>query len=177
MNFCSVCGSGSIVRKIPAGDHFERYCCEACGQIHYQNPNIIVGTLSVWKNKVLLAKRAIEPGKGLWNLPCGFLENGETVEEGARRETYEETAAYVEIKRLHTIYNLPHARQVYLIFLADMQHEKTKKTTESSEVRLFAKEEIPWSDIAFSSTDFALKKYFENPDYPGVHIGTYWPKN
>lgn len=177
MNFCSVCGSNSIVRKTPEGDHFERQCCESCGFIHYQNPNLIVGTLSLWEDKVLLAKRAIEPRKDLWNLPCGFLEIGETVEEGARRETLEETSAHVELIRLHTVYNLPHARQVYMIFLAKMITDHLEQTVESSMVQLFRKEDIPWNEIAFSSTTFALTKFFEDPDYPGVHFGTFWPKN
>lgn len=176
MKYCSVCGSDKLSVKVPPGDHFERICCESCGHIHYQNPNLIVGTISLWNGKVLLAKRAIEPRKDLWNLPCGFLENGETVEEGARRETLEETAAKVRLIRLHTVYNLPHARQVYMIFLAEMLSERFEPTTESSMVKLFSKDEIPWQDIAFSSTAFTLQKYFENPDYLGVHIGTYWPK-
>ncbi|MFN3951194.1 MAG: NUDIX hydrolase [Thermaurantimonas sp.] len=177
MNYCSICGSDSLVRKIPEGDHFERLCCENCGYIHYQNPNLIVGTLSLQEDRVLLAKRSIEPRKDLWNLPCGFLEIGETVEEGARRETLEETAAQVRLIRLHVVYNLPHARQVYMIFLAEMLSEHKEKTSESSMVQLFKKDEIPWEEIAFSSTAFALKKYFEDPGYQGVHFGTYWPKN
>lgn len=136
-----------------------------------------MGTLSLQEDRVLLAKRSIEPRKDLWNLPCGFLEIGETVEEGARRETLEETAAQVRLIRLHVVYNLPHARQVYMIFLAEMLSEHKEKTSESSMVQLFKKDEIPWEEIAFSSTAFALKKYFEDPGYQGVHFGTYWPKN
>lgn len=163
MNYCSECGSENLKIKVPDGDHFERICCEDCGRIHYQNPNMIVGTLSVWDDKILLAKRAIEPRKDLWNLPCGFLENGETVEEGAMRETFEETGAKVRLLRLHTVYNLPHARQVYLIFLAEMLQESVRITPESSMVSLFDKEKIPWDQLAFSSTYFALKNILKTP--------------
>ena len=146
--------------------------------IHYENPRMIVGCIPIWKDRILIARRAIEPRYGLWNLPCGFLESGETVEEGAKREVLEETGAEVDLIRLHTVYNLPHARQVYLIFLAEMRSEKSMTTTESSEVRLFAEEEMPWSEMAFTSSTFALQNYFSDrkTDNETLHLGTYRPE-
>ncbi len=174
MNYCSNCGSNKIHLKVPEGDTYKRYVCENCGRIFYQNPRLIVGCLATFDNKVLLCKRAIEPQKGLWNLPAGFLENGEKAEEGAARETKEESRAEVKIIKLHALYSLPKVNQIYLHFLARMQNEQFGPTKESLEVRLFAEDEIPWNKIAFQSTTFALKKFFEFGDgYPGVHIGSY----
>ena len=131
-----------------------------------------MGVLATYENKVLLCKRAIEPRKNLWNLPAGFLENGETAEEGALRETLEEASATVKIEKLHCIYSIPKANQVYLHFLAKMERPEFSVTPESTEVGLFTEDEIPWNEIAFSSTEFALRKYFEQGiNYTGTHIG------
>ena len=122
----------------------------------------------------MLCKRAIEPQKGLWNLPAGFLENGEKAEEGAARETLEESQASVEILKLHVVFSLPKVNQVYLHFLAKLKDDHYGPTKESLEVRLFAKDEIPWDEIAFHSTTYALEKYYEfGQDYAGVHVGSY----
>jgi ADP-ribose pyrophosphatase YjhB (NUDIX family) len=169
--YCSVCGSDQIEMIVPEDDNRERPVCRNCSTIHYQNPKVVVGCLATWKNKVLMAKRSIEPRKGLWNLPAGFLELGESVEEGAAREVLEETEAEVKIKQLHTIYNLVHVSQVYMHFLAEVKDGKFGCGPESEEVQLITREEIPWDQIAFSSTAYALKKYFDDPDYCGVHIG------
>lgn len=133
-----------------------------CSVVHYQNPKMITGCLVVKDDKVLLAKRNIEPRKGYWNLPCGFLENNETVEQGAIRETWEECLAKVEIDRLHCVYDLVGVHQVYLIFLAEMTHQSFGPTPESSEVAFFEIDQIPWHDIAFTSTTFALEKWIES---------------
>ncbi|GAA4836604.1 NUDIX hydrolase [Algivirga pacifica] len=175
MNFCSHCGSNALKFEIPAGDTHHRFVCDACGTIHYQNPRIIVGCIPIYEGKVLLARRAIEPREGLWNLPAGFLENGERAEEGARREVKEETDALVEVVRLHTIFDLPEFNQVYLHFLAEMQAPHfASKTSESLEVRLFEEKDIPWEEIAFASTTFALQRYFENPTTENVHRGVFY---
>lgn len=174
MNFCSNCGSNKIQFKIPQGDTFQRHVCEDCGRIHYENPRIIVGCLPVYDGKILLCKRAIEPQQGLWNLPAGFLENSEKPEDGAARETLEESLSKVEILKLHVVFSLPKVNQVYLHFLANLQDTNFGPTSESLEVRLFEKEEIPWEDIAFHSSTYALEKYIEHGlDYPGVHLGSY----
>ena len=162
MNYCSHCGSSKLEFVIPKGDQFARFVCPNCQTIHYQNPNMVVGAIPVWKNKVLLAKRNIEPRKGFWNLPCGFLEMNETVEEGAIREVFEETGSKIDLIKLHTVYNLPDANQVYLIFVATMQNDIFNPTSESSEVKLFSEHEIPWEEIAFSSNTFALTHFFDD---------------
>ncbi len=135
---------------------------------------MVVGAICSYQNKLLLAKRNIEPRKGYWNLPCGFLENGETVQEGAVREVKEETGASIDLGPLHTVYNLPHAKQVYLIFRAEMHSDFIEETTESAEVKLIDIEDIPWAEMAFESNVFALKKYIEDLEngFGHVHIGT-----
>ncbi len=174
MNFCSHCGSEQLKQEIPQGDHRMRYVCNACETIHYQNPNMVVGCIIEYKGKIMLAKRGIEPRKNYWNLPCGFLENEETIEEGAMREVLEETGAQVKLGHLHTVYNLPHANQVYLIFTASMLNPHFHLTEESTVIEFFTKEEIPWHEIAFSSNTFALQRFFEaNLDERKTYLGTY----
>ena len=174
MNFCSNCGSENIDLKIPDGDTYKRFVCQNCGHIFYANPRIIVGCLPVFEDKILLCRRAIQPQKGLWNLPAGFLENGEKAEDGAARETFEESMAKVDIIKLHVVFSLPKVNQVYLHFLAQMHDSKFGPTRESLEVKLFDIKDIPWEEIAFHSSTFALEKYVESGrDYPGVHIGSF----
>ncbi|MEH0155142.1 NUDIX hydrolase [Limibacter armeniacum] len=178
MNFCSHCGSQEIRFEIPADDTFMRHICSNCGTIHYQNPKMVVGCLPLYKGKVLMARRAIEPRLGLWNLPAGFMENGEKAEEGAIREVWEETEAKVKIDRLHALYSLPQFNQVYLHFIGELESDQfAKRTSESLEVKLFDFDEIPWDEIAFESSTFALKKYLKNPDSEKVHIGYFHYKH
>ncbi len=136
---------------------------------------MIVGCLPVWENKVLVARRGIEPRKDLWNLPCGFLESEESVESGAVREVFEETGAQVELIRLHTVYNLLHEHQVYLIFLAQMKSPHFETTPESTQIELFAENEVPWNEMAFTSSSFALQRFFSDrkTGQTAVHFGTY----
>ncbi|SDK37994.1 ADP-ribose pyrophosphatase YjhB, NUDIX family [Catalinimonas alkaloidigena] len=162
MNFCSHCGSNQLDCKVPAGDHVARYVCQVCGTVHYVNPKMVVGCLVVHEERVLLCRRAIEPRYGFWNLPTGFLESGETVEEGAIRETWEEARARVKVERLHSVYSLPHCDQIIIHFVAQLQETGIEAGPESLEVNFFAETEIPWDDMAFSSHRFALERYFEN---------------
>lgn len=175
MNFCSHCGSGNLEYTIPEGDHFFRYTCPNCSTIHYQNPNVVTGAIPVLGDKILLARRGITPRKGFWNLPCGFLELNETLEEGAVREVKEETGARIALHYLHTVYNLPHANQIYIIFLATLRDENFVINTESTEIKLFHLDEIPWDEIAFSSNTFALQAYRKDvaQGFKGVHMGTF----
>lgn len=140
---------------------------------------MVVGCLACWSEKVLLCKRSIEPFPGKWNLPAGYLENGETVEEGALRETEEEANAKVEIQSLLAVYSLAHINQVYLHFLAVLKDKKISAGAETLEARLFMEEEIPWNDLAFSSSEFALKRFFEDrkKGLHRVHIGAYPKKD
>ena len=162
MKYCSQCGSGDLKKEIPQGDNRLRKVCGRCGTIHYTNPKIITGCLPVWDNKVLLCRRAIEPRKGFWNVPAGFMELGESVEEGAAREVWEEAEAKVNIWGVHTIFTFTRFSHVYVQYLGELVDGKFGIGKESLEVKLFAEEEIPWQEIAFESSVFALEKYFED---------------
>ncbi|HAN56225.1 MAG TPA: NUDIX hydrolase [Betaproteobacteria bacterium] len=161
MKFCSACGS-SVTQTIPAGDNRPRFVCPECDTIHYQNPKMVVGTLPVWEDKVLLCKRAIEPQYGKWTLPAGFMENHESTQEGALRETFEEAGARVEISHLFTLYNLPYISQVYLMFRARLLDLEFAAGPESLEVALFTEAEIPWDQLAFRTIEQTLRRYFED---------------
>jgi len=173
VKYCSQC-AGSISLKIPPKDTLERYVCDQCGTVFYQNPRLVVGTLPRWKEGVLLCKRSIEPRLGFWTLPSGYLENGETAEEGAIRETEEEAGARVSVVRLYSVYSLPHVNQVYLIFLSDLIDLDFEPGEESLEVRLFRREEVPWDEIAFRAITFSLQRYFEDQADDKVHLGAYY---
>jgi len=162
MNFCSNCGSDKIGLIVPKGDNRPRYVCAACQVIHYQNPNIVAGCLPVWEDKVLLCRRAIEPRHGFWNVPSGYLENGETVAEGAMREVWEEAEAKVDLQYLISLYNLPKINQIYLHFIGDLVDGEFGIGEESLECALFTEETIPWEEMAFTSSTFTLRRYFEN---------------
>ncbi len=177
MNFCSKCANPVIFKDVE-GDNRPRYVCKSCGKIHYQNPRVITGCLPIWEDKILLCKRAIEPRLGLWNVPAGFLENDETVQAGAVREVLEEANIAVEIIGLHTIYSIPHVGHVYMHFLAQLPDLSFSCGDESLEVQLFQENEIPWEDMAFSSSTFCLKRYFEDRKngVRKIHLGEYLSK-
>lgn len=160
MNFCSRCGSSAISLRIPDGDTLPRHVCGSCGEIHYQNPKIVVGCLPVWDDRVLLCRRAIEPRHGLWTLPAGFLENGETVVAGAERETLEEASARVTVGELYTLISLPQINQVYMVFRATLSDLAFGPGPESLEVRLFAEEDVPWERLAFRTIARTLRNFF-----------------
>jgi ADP-ribose pyrophosphatase YjhB (NUDIX family) len=163
MKFCSDCAT-ELEQKIPKGDTYLRYCCPNCDRIFYQNPAVVVGCMPIWEDKVLLCKRAIEPKKGLWTLPAGFMENGECVEEGAMRETYEEAHANVEIENLFTVFSVTNVNYVYMIFKAKLLDLNFKSGIESLDVKLFSKDEIPWDDLAFLSVKHCLNKYYNDQE-------------
>jgi ADP-ribose pyrophosphatase YjhB (NUDIX family) len=160
VNFCSACGSPRIDRRIPDGDTLPRDVCADCGTIHYQNPKIVVGCLPEWEDRVLLCRRAIEPRHGLWTLPAGFLENGETLAGGALRETVEEADARVEIGDLYTVISLPQINQVYMMFRSRLLDLGFGPGPESLEVQLFEERDIPWESLAFRTIARTLRNYF-----------------
>ena len=162
MNFCSHCGSAELEFTIPEGDNRSRYICSSCNTIHYSNPKIVTGCLPIWEDKVLLCKRAIEPRLGYWNVPGGYLENGETVEAGAKREVWEEALAKVDVLGIQTIFSIPHINQVYIHFLGNLIGPDFGIGEESLEVELFTEAEIPWNQIAFTSSIFTLQSYFKD---------------
>ncbi len=138
----------------------QRRVCATCGTIHYENPKIVAGCLPVWGERVLLCKRAIEPRHGLWTLPAGFLENGETLQSGALRETLEEADARVELGDLYTVISLPQIHQVYMMFRSRLLDLDFGPGTESLEVRLFDESEIPWAELAFRTIARTLRNFF-----------------
>ena len=168
MKFCSTCGE-LVGRKTPAGDTYERWVCSACGEIHYQNPKIVVGCVPERDGKILLCKRAIEPRHGFWTVPAGFLELDESIADGAARETREEACAIVEIGHLFASVDITYAGQVHLFFTAKLVSDYSPGE-ESLDVNLYDKDQIPWDEIAFRSGTFALQKYLEDAGTNnGVH--------
>jgi len=161
MNFCSQCGAGVRV-LIPTGDDRPRHVCTCCGTVHYQNPKVVVGCIPEWEDKVLLCRRAIEPRYGLWTLPAGFMERGETTSAGAARETLEEANARVAVGPLYSLFNLPHIDQVYLLFRAQLLDLDFNPGAESLDVHLFAEPEIPWDSLAFPVVKETLGLYFRD---------------
>ena len=161
MKFCSLCGS-TVDLRVPQDDNRLRYVCTSCGEVHYQNPKLIVGAIPEWQDKILLCRRAIEPRHGLWTLPAGFMENGETTAQAAERETLEEANAQIAIGDLYTMFNLPHINQVQLLFRATLQNLDFFPGAESLEVQLFSEEEIPWDTLAFRPVRFSLEHYFSD---------------
>jgi ADP-ribose pyrophosphatase YjhB (NUDIX family) len=159
MNFCSACGS-KLSLRVPTGDSLPRHVCDRCGAIHYRNPRLVVGSLPVWNDRILLCRRAIEPRHGLWTLPAGFMENGETTAEAALRETMEEACARVELGDMYTVISVPHVSQVHVIYLARLLDLDFAPGAESLEVRLFAEADIPWEHIAFRTIGLTLKHFF-----------------
>ena len=160
MRFCSQCGSDQVAFEIPPGDSRPRHFCRACGTIHYQNPRVIAGCLVTHGDRVLLCRRAIEPRRGFWTMPAGFLENGETLQDSAARETREEADAQVAIDDLYAIFNLTHIHQVYVFFRGRLVDGQYGVGEESLESRLFAEDEVPWEELAFPTIHKTLKYYF-----------------
>lgn len=176
MKFCSACGN-DLVHEVPAGDNRLRFCCRGCGTIHYQNPKLVVGCIPEWEDRILLCRRAIEPRRGLWTVPAGFMENGETTMAGAARETLEEACARVEVLDLYALYNIPHISQVYVLFRARLLDLDFAAGEESLEVRLFSEPEMPWADLAFATVRNTLTHYWADRRSGGfqLHVGTIEP--
>lgn len=157
MNFCGSCGA-PVTRRTPPGDDRPRDVCDTCGSIFYQNPKIVAGCIPERDGKILLCRRAIEPRSGFWTIPAGFMENGETTQQAAARETREEAMAEVEIGQLFTYLNIPRINQVYVVFLAELLGDFAPGL-ESSDARLFSEADLPWSEMAFPAIEVALELY------------------
>jgi ADP-ribose/FAD diphosphatase len=156
MQFCSGCGK-TIERRIPSGEDRERHVCSACGIIHYQNPKMVVGCIVEHGGRILLCKRAIEPRRGYWTVPAGFLELGESAMAGAMRETREEALANVRILAPYAHFDVPHIGQAYIIYRAALADERFAPGPESLEVELVAPSAIPWDQLAFPVVRYALE--------------------
>jgi ADP-ribose pyrophosphatase YjhB (NUDIX family) len=159
LKFCSACG-GPLSVRVPKGDNRPRHVCNACERIHYQNPQVVVGCLPIWGQQILLCRRAIHPRRGFWTLPAGFMENGESTEDGAARETLEEACAEVRGLQLASVFSLPHIDQVHLFYRAELVEGRYAVGAETLEVGLFDEGEIPWSELAFATVRNALEQYF-----------------
>lgn len=161
MNYCSSCGE-RLVLRVPPGDDRPRFVCNGCETIHYSNPKMVVGSIPEANGKILLCRRAIEPRLGKWTLPAGYLENGETVSDCAKRESFEEALARVENLRPYALLNLPFINQVYFIFRAHLANHDYGAGSESLEVKLYRPEDIPWLELAFPVIHEVLKLYCED---------------
>lgn len=158
MNYCSSCGK-TVSKRVPDGEDRLRYICDGCGIIHYQNPKIVAGVIPEYDGMILLCRRAIEPQRGKWTIPAGYMENGETVADCARREAWEE--AYAELADLqpYRLADIPHINQVYIIFRAQLTNDNFRPGIESLDAQLFQIRDIPWSDLAFRAVDTVLRSY------------------
>jgi ADP-ribose pyrophosphatase YjhB (NUDIX family) len=156
---CRACG-GEVRYQTPADDNRDRATCSVCSTIHYENPLNVVGTLPVWHDKVLLCRRNIQPRYGLWTLPAGFMELGETTEEGAIRETVEEAGARIELEGLFTLINVVRVGQVHLFYRARLLDTDFAPGPETIEAELFGEDDVPWDEIAFRTTRKTLELYF-----------------
>lgn len=176
MKYCSSCGA-AVELRTPIDDNRARHICTACGIIHYRNPRMVIGSIPQWEDKVLLCRRAIEPCYGLWTLPGGFMENGESTADAARRETLEEANARVEIIDLYSMYSLPHIDQVHMMFRARLLDLDFSPGQESLEVKLFTEAEIPWDELAFRPVRYSLEHYFaeRNSGTFSLHVGELKP--
>lgn len=159
MNYCAQCGA-PVEFRIPAGDNLPRHVCPRCETIHYLNPKLVVGCIAEWQGDILLCRRAIEPRYGMWTLPAGFMENGESTTQAALRETFEEACARIAIDELFSLVNIPHISQVHLFYRGQLLDTDFAAGTESLETALFSEADIPWDDLAFRSVALCLRSYF-----------------
>jgi ADP-ribose pyrophosphatase YjhB (NUDIX family) len=159
MKFCSNCAS-PVVKRVPPGDAVPRWVCDACGEIHYQNPKLVVGAVPEWEGRLLLCRRAIEPRYGYWTLPAGFMENDETVGQAASRETLEEAGARIELLAPFSLISVPYVNQVHLFYRARILDLEFRPGEESLEVALYEEAQIPWKEIAFRTVGLTLKYWF-----------------
>ncbi|MDO8904660.1 NUDIX hydrolase [Hydrogenophaga sp.] len=160
---CRNCGTAVELRLPDDGDTKTRAVCPACHTVHYDNPLLVVGTVPVWGDAgqyVLLCKRNIEPRRGKWTLPAGFMELNETTAEGAARETDEEAGARFEMGGIFTLMNVSRVGQVHIYYHAKLLSDHFLPGHETMEARLFTEEEIPWDEIAFRTVRETLEHHF-----------------
>lgn len=157
--YCQLCGRYLVERYVEEEDR-TRYQCEGCGFVHYLNPRVVASVIIEHSGRVLLQQRAMEPGKGLWTFPGGFLEIGERPEEGAVREAKEEVGLDVTLAGLHGVYSRPHVGIVLVVYHGTSASDAAVVGDyESTAVRWYAIDDIPWPDLAFDTTAAALKDW------------------
>ncbi|WP_298014107.1 NUDIX hydrolase [uncultured Castellaniella sp.] len=159
--YCSQCGH-ALTRDIPPDDNRIRDLCTHCGAVHYQNPRNVVGVVPILGDQVLLCRRAIEPRHGKWTLPAGFMELGETTEQGAARENQEESGARIRIESLYTVIDVPSVNQVHLFYLAQALDAHLAPGPETLEAAFFDLDRIPWHDLAFRTVSTTLEHYLKD---------------
>ena len=159
MKFCSNCAA-PVVKRVPPGDSVPLWVCDACGEIHYQNPKLVVGAVPEWDGRLLLCRRAIEPRYGYWTLPAGYMENDETAGQAALRETLEEAGARIELLAPFSLISVPYVNQVHLFYRARLLDLELKPGEESLEVALYEEAGVPWKEIAFRTVGLTLKHWF-----------------
>jgi len=159
MKFCSECGSDQVQMSMPYGDIGLRHICQNCGTVHYARHSMVAGCVATHEGCILLCQRAIDPYLGMWTIPAGYVEVGETLQEAAIRETREEAGAIVTNLRLLAVYDLPMFSEVYVLFSADLTMPQVMAGEESLAVRLVCPEEIDWSSLAFPMVREALRHW------------------
>jgi ADP-ribose pyrophosphatase YjhB (NUDIX family) len=159
MKFCANCGA-RVARRVPPGDSLPRFVCDQCGEIHYQNPKVVTGTIPEHEGRILLCRRAIEPRYGYWTLPAGFMENDESTSQAAARETMEEAGADIELGEPFTLISVPRVNQVHLYYRARLRNLEFKPGEETLEIAMLDEAAIPWKDIAFRTVGLTLKHWF-----------------
>lgn len=156
-----------FTQLVPDGDNRPREVCDTCGFVAYSNPKVVVGSVVVEQGRVLLCRRAIEPRHGFWTLPAGYLEHGETLEQGAAREAFEEAGAALRFDGVLAIYSISRIGQIQVLFRAGFDGPAHFAAgVESLDVRLFSWDEIPWDDLAFPSVRWALHAWRQAGDGP-----------
>jgi ADP-ribose pyrophosphatase YjhB (NUDIX family) len=175
MKFCPSCAA-PVAERIPEGDHLPRAVCTRCGTIHYRNPKLIAGCVPEHEGRILVCRRAIEPRRGYWTIPAGFMEVGETLQQAAARECHEEALARVEVGSLCAVVHVLHAEQVHVMFRAVLAADGSFGVgAESLETVLCDERDMPWPEIAFPSVEFTLRRYFEDraAGREGLHYRTF----
>ena len=169
---CRACGAAARY-VVPPDDNRERAVCGACATVHYENPLNVVGTVPVWDDKVLLCRRNIEPRYGLWTLPAGFMELGESTADGAVRETVEEAGAHIVLEELFTLLNVVRVGQVHFFYRARLLDTDFAPGPETIEAQLFDEASVPWDTLAFRTVRETLRHYFDDRRRGGftLHVG------
>ena len=161
MNYCSGCGANVVFERRSRGAT-SRFVCAACGTVFYQSPKLAAACIAEWQGKILLCQRAIEPERGHWELPAGFVASGESVHTAAARETLEEANVAVDIQRPYALLHLAHVNQMRVVYLARLLSTEFRPGKETLDVRLFDEADIPWDDLAFATTRDTLRHYFSD---------------
>jgi len=161
ISYCIRCGAG-VSFHVPTGDSLPRYVCNACGHVHYENPRLVVGAVAECEGRILLCRRAIEPRRGFWTLPAGFMENGESAAAAARRETWEEAGARIVIDAPFALISIAHINQVHLFYRGRLAAPEYSVGEESLAVELFAPPDIPWAELSFRSVTLCLERYLDD---------------